>query len=82
MIIPNYKSCTFASFFQDPDLVWDLGLNNAGRPEEYSDFLEGCQKYINSAVETATDDRRHESVEVDGRFHVVAIHHKNKYFIL
>ncbi len=64
MIIANYKPCTFASFFQDPDLVWDLRLNNAGCPEEYSVFLEECQKYINSAVETATDDRRHDSVEV------------------
>ena len=76
MIIANYKSCTFASFFQD------LRLNNAGCPEEYSDFLEECQKYINSAAETATDDRRHDSVEVDGRFHIVAIHHENKYFML
>lgn len=30
-------------------------------------FLEICHQYINSAVETATDDRRHGSVEVNGR---------------
>lgn len=42
---------------EDPDLIWDLRVNNDGRPEMYTTFLEFCQKYINSQVDTAVDDR-------------------------
>lgn len=44
---------------EDPDLAWDLRLCNAGRPEVYATFLEEC---IASAVETAVDKRRHDTV--------------------
>lgn len=47
---------------EDPDLIWDLRSGNSGRPLQFSVFLEECQKYINSAVETAVDDRRHDNV--------------------
>ena len=47
---------------EDPDLIWDLRLNNDGRPEMYSTFLDFCRKYIDSQVETAVDDRRHDAV--------------------
>lgn len=50
----------------DPDLVWDLRLNNSGRPEEYQYFLEKCQKFVQGKVETAVDDRRHDAVDKDG----------------
>ena len=42
------------------DLVIDLRVNN-GRPDDkYEIFLNECQNYING-VETAVDDRRHDS---------------------
>ena len=47
---------------EDPDLVWDLRVNNSGRPETYTTYLEFCQKYIDSQIETAVDDRRHDPV--------------------
>ncbi len=47
---------------EDPDLIWDLRTNNEGRPEEYKDFLQHCQQYINASVDTAVDDRRHDVV--------------------
>ena len=30
--------------------VWDLRVNNKGRPEEYHVFLEHCKQYIESQV--------------------------------
>ena len=50
---------------QDPELVIDLRIDNKGQPEKYSIFLEECKKYIDGAVETAVDERRHDQV-VDG----------------
>ena len=53
---------------EDPNLIWDLRVNNQGRPEKYEAFLEECKKYIDSHmhVETAVDDRRHDTVGMDG----------------
>lgn len=48
---------------EDPELIWDLRSGNQGRPEKYSVFLEKCQSYISSTVETAVDDRRHDDVQ-------------------
>ncbi len=48
---------------QDPELICDLRVNNEGRPEMYKAFLEECKKFINTAVETAVDDRRHDDVD-------------------
>ena len=36
----------------DPELLVDLRVNNAGRPEQYELFLEEFQKYISGEVET------------------------------
>ena len=47
---------------QDPDLIWDLCMQNAGRPESFTVFLEECQHYLDAAVETAVDERRHDDV--------------------
>ena len=47
---------------EDPDLIWDLQLNNDGHPEMYSTFLDFCRKYIDSQVKTAVDGRRHDAV--------------------
>ncbi len=41
---------------EDPELAWDLWVRNTGRPEPYTAFLEECQRYIASAVETAVDE--------------------------
>ena len=51
---------------EDPDLVWDLQLINPGRPDVYTTFLEECQRYITSTVETAVDEHRHDTVEGTG----------------
>ncbi|XP_014674219.1 PREDICTED: uncharacterized protein LOC106814419 [Priapulus caudatus] len=52
-----------AQFIDDEDetLVWDLRVNN-GRPETYLPFLERCQQYLASCVETSVSDRRHDDV--------------------
>ena len=55
-----------ANLFQDPDLIWDLRVNNNGRPVEYTQFLEECQKYIDGVLETAVDERRHDQTVEEG----------------
>ena len=42
---------------EDPDLIWDLRVQNAGRPESFTVFLEECQHYLDAAVETTVDER-------------------------
>ena len=44
---------------EDDTLIWDLRINNSGRPEQYIPFLEECQKYIESKVQIAVQERRH-----------------------
>ena len=44
---------------EDDTLIWDLRINNSGRPEQYIPFLEECQKYIESKVQTVVQERRH-----------------------
>lgn len=51
---------------EDPDLIWDLRVSNDGRPEKYMTFLQFSQKYIDSQVETAVDDRRHDAIAGGG----------------
>ena len=50
---------------EDSDLICDLRFNNTGQPEKYEKFLEECQNYIESKLETAVDDRRHDAVTKD-----------------
>ena len=45
---------------EDPDLICDLRDNNKGRPGKYKVFLDRCRKYIDSTIDTAVDDRRHD----------------------
>ena len=58
---------------EDPDLIWDLRVNNQGRPEEFSAYLEECKKYIDGVAQTAVDDRRHDDVQTenDGSHEVI-----------
>lgn len=51
---------------EDPELIWDLRVQNSGRPESYTVFLEECQHYLESSVETAVDERRHDPVADGG----------------
>ena len=51
---------------EDPDIVWDLRNVNPGHPVVYTAFLEECQRYISSSVETAVDERRHDVVGSSG----------------
>lgn len=46
---------------EDEDIVWDLREKNEGRPEKYTVFWDHCQKYIDSQLEAATDERRHDT---------------------
>ena len=50
---------------EDPDLIWDLHVTNRGRPETFSTFLDVCRQYIDSQIDTAVDDRRHDAVTDD-----------------
>ena len=59
---------------EDPELIYDLRVNNKGQPEKYEKFLEVCQTYINSTVDTATDDRRHDSTSTNDNETTVVIH--------
>lgn len=51
---------------EDPELIWDLQVQNTGLPESYTVFLEECQRYLESSVETAVDERRHDPVADGG----------------
>ena len=46
---------------EDDNLIWDLRINS-GRPEQYLAFLDECQKYIETNVQTAVHVRRHNPV--------------------
>ena len=59
---------------EDPKLIYDLRVNNKGQPEKYAKFLEVCQTYINSRVDTATDDRRHDSTSTNDNETTVVTH--------
>ena len=50
---------------EDPDLIWDLRVNNEGRPEQFKEFLEECKRYIEGTVQTAVDDPRHDAVQTE-----------------
>ena len=60
---------------EDPEIIWDLRLNNKGRPESYEDFLSACKKFIDANIETAVDDRRHDDVVEDNDGSTMSITH-------
>lgn len=45
---------------QDPDIIQDLCEPNKGQPSKYDIFFEETKENIESVVETAVDDRRHD----------------------
>ena len=49
------RVCEFLQL-EDPDLIFDLRVNNKGQSEKYEQFLEECKRYIESRVDTAPDD--------------------------
>ena len=56
---------------EDPDLIWDLRLNNEGRPEKYSE----CKSFIDNKVEIAADERRHDNVTNDADGNTSTVSH-------
>ena len=50
---------------EDPNLIWDLHVDNKGQPEKYLEFLADCKHFIDGVVETAVDHCRHDNVEND-----------------
>ena len=44
---------------QDPEVVFDLRVNNPGRPEMYSEFWGCVRELIHEHALNAVDDRRH-----------------------
>ena len=60
---------------EDPHLIWDLRLNNEGRPEKYSEFLQACKSFIDSKVEIAADERRHDNVTNDADGNTSTVSH-------
>ena len=47
-------------FLEDPEIIYDLRVDNKGHPENYEQFLEQCKAYIDSIIDTAVDERRHD----------------------
>ena len=56
---------------KDPDLIFDLRVDNKGQPEKYEQFLEECK----SRVDTAPDDRRHDAVDSTSLNETVVVTH-------
>ena len=59
---------------EDPELIYDLRIDNEGSPEKYETFLEECQAYINGVVDTAVDDRRHDTLSTESDETTVVTH--------
>ena len=51
---------------EDADLIWDLRLQNNGRPEEYTEYLSKVKEIIETSVETSVHERRHDDVADNG----------------
>ena len=51
---------------EDTDLIWDLRLQNNGRPEEYTEYLSKVKEIIETSVETSVHERRHDDVADNG----------------
>ena len=47
---------------EDAEVVVDLRHHNKGQPSKYDQFWEACERYIESSVEVAVDDRRHDRI--------------------
>jgi len=47
----------------DSDLVVDLRQHNKGHSSKFMGFWEACKIYIRRNIETAVDDRQHDSFE-------------------
>ena len=43
-------------------MLVDLRQHNKGHPSKYDQFWEACELYIQSTIETAVDDRRHDRI--------------------
>ena len=72
--LTGHQSCSCNAYEQDIDervkqilddkdagVICNLRINN-GHPEMYEMFLDCCRRYIESKVNTAVDDRRHDSI--------------------
>lgn len=46
---------------EDEEIIWDLRELNERHQQKYSVFWDYCQQYIDSRLEAATDERRHDS---------------------
>lgn len=68
-------------FFQDPDLIWDLLVNNNGRPEDYKQFLVQCQKFTDGVLEAAVDDRRRDQTVEESTYSELYDYVRNCEFI-
>ena len=60
---------------RDPEIIWDLRLNNKCRPELYKEFLQACRKFVDEKIETAVDDCRHDNVTEDDDGSTLSISH-------
>ena len=47
---------------EDEDIIWDLRVDNTGRPEKYAVFFEHCQQCRTNQAELAADEWRHDTV--------------------
>lgn len=44
-------------------MILDLREHNEGQPTKYSVFFDHAKTYIENVVETAVDDRRHDTIQ-------------------
>lgn len=47
---------------EDAEVVVDLRHHNQGHATKYEPFWEACERYIESSIELAVDDRRHDRI--------------------
>ena len=50
-------------------------MNNEGRPESYTEFLQACKAFIDAKIDTAADERRHDNVGIDSEGNTLSICH-------
>ncbi len=79
-IVEQNTSLISCSQTEDPDIIVDLRVDNTGRPCKYQTFLERCNTYLESSVETSVDDRRYDIVEEGENGMVDVVTHLAKAF--
>ena len=75
---------------KDEDIIWDLCEKNEEKLAKYDVFWDHCQKYIDSKLEAAADEWRHDTcvhfaVAIADHYNFISMHnalmhHKKRWF--